>query len=34
MFFPVNGVSKDGGAEVVEVDADLVGAAGVEVAED
>ncbi len=34
VFFSVDGVAEDGGAEVVEVDADLVGAAGVEVAED
>ncbi len=34
VFFPVDRIAQDGGAEVVEVDADLVGAAGVEVAED
>lgn len=34
VFFPVDGIAEDGGADVVEVDADLVGAAGVEVAED
>ncbi len=34
MFFSVDGIAKNGGGEVVKVDADLVGAAGVEVAED
>lgn len=34
VLFPVNGIAEDGGAYVVHVDADLVGAAGVEVAED
>lgn len=34
VFFPVNGIAEDGGADVVEMDADLVGAAGVEVAQD
>lgn len=32
MSFPVDGISEDGGAEVMEVDADLMGAPGVEVA--
>ena len=34
VFFSVDWIAEDGGAEVVHVDADLVGAAGVEVAED
>ena len=34
VFFPVDGIAEDGGADMVEVDADLVGAAGVEVAAD
>lgn len=34
MLFPVNGIAKDGGADVVHVDANLVGAAGVEMAKD
>ncbi len=34
MLFSVDRIAEDGGAEVVHVDADLVGAAGVEVAED
>lgn len=34
VFFPVDGIAEDGGSDVVEVDADLVGAAGVEVAAD
>jgi len=34
MFFCVDGIAEDGGADVLEVDADLMGAAGVEVAED
>lgn len=34
VFFPVDGIAEDWGCEVVEVDSDLVGAAGVEVAKD
>ena len=34
MLFGVNGIAEDGGADVLEVDADLVGATGVEMAED
>lgn len=34
VFFGVDGIAEDGGADVLEVDADLVGAAGMEVAED
>ena len=33
MFFGVDGIAEDGGADVLEVDPDVVGAAGVEVAQ-